>query len=371
MDRFERAHPEIELVVEALPGATDVAHQYFLTALEGGARDFDAFIVDIVWVAEFARAGWALDLSSAFPADIVRRDFLPGVAEAVIVDGRTFAAPWYVDAGVLYRRTDLAESPPRTYEELEEAAARATRSRSDLWGYVWQGRQYEGLVCNVYEAIWGHGGRATEGERLLLSTPEARDALRYLRSLLVRGISPSSVTSAAEEESRRLFQAGRAVFMRNWPYAWTEAQRPGSPIAGRVGVSPLPTASGTPGHGALGGYQLALNAHMHPRKHEAAFALLSYLVSESAARTLALAYGRNPTRRSMYEDPEIRAKAPFIASLLPIVLEALPRPTTPYYPALSDALQSEFSAAVSGIRSPEACLARAQALADHITEVTL
>ncbi|MGZ3459216.1 MAG: extracellular solute-binding protein, partial [Archangium sp.] len=87
---FERKNPDISLTTEALPNASDVAHQFFLTALEGGAEDFDVLVVDVVWVPEFARAGWIADLSDAFPPERMREDFLPGPVEAVVVGGRTY-----------------------------------------------------------------------------------------------------------------------------------------------------------------------------------------------------------------------------------------------------------------------------------------
>ena len=43
-----------------------------------------------------------------------------------------------------------------------------------------------------------------------------------------------------------------------------------------------------------------------------------------------------------------------------------PRPTTPYYMPLADALQGELSAAVSGIRGPGAALGRAQEQIDAL-----
>lgn len=364
---FERELGDVEVITELLPNASDVVHQFFLTALEGGARDFDVLIADTVWVAELARAGWIADLSDRFPPDLLRRDFLPGAAEAAIVEDRARAIPWYVDAGVLYRRTDLAPDAPRTFEDLERAALASKRAARVEHGYVWQGRQYEGLVCNVYETIWGHGGGTMSGDRVLLDTPEAREALEWLRGLLARGASPSSVTSQAEEESRRVFQEGRAAFMRNWPYAYREAQREGSPVRGRVAISPLPTRSGEPGHGALGGYLLAINERSPAYKREAALRFVAHLTSADAGVTMALAYGRNPPRRAPYDDPRLTTGAPQIASLRPVVEAARPRPVTPYYSMISDALQSELSAAITGIRAPAEALRRAQALVDHIT----
>jgi multiple sugar transport system substrate-binding protein len=249
---------------------------------------------------------------------------------------------------------------------LERFTAEALRTHPRLQGYLWQGRQYEGLICNVYEAIWGHGGN-DHARRVEVDTPEARAALDHLRSLLQRNLSPASVTSAAEEDSRRAFQSGGAVFMRNWPYAWTEAGREDSPVRGKVGFSPLPTRDGEPGPGALGGWQLAINAHSPPSKRGAALALVAHLTSLESNVALALAYGRNPPRRSAYQHPELLSGAPSIPGFYSILEQARPRPVTPYYNLLSDVLQSEFSAAISGIRSSESALRRAQSQIDRLT----
>jgi multiple sugar transport system substrate-binding protein len=364
---FERAHPDVEVASELLPNDSDIAHQYFLTALEAGA-DFDVFVVDTIWVQEFARAGWIADLSDAFPGETIRRDFIAGAADAVFSNGQVFAVPWYADVGVLYYRSDLVPSAPKTYAELEQFADQARRTDPSLHGYLWQGRQYEGLVCNVYEAIWGHGGGTEGNEELRIDTRPARAALAYLHSLLERGLSPASVKSASEEDSRRLFQNGRAVFMRNWPYAWEEAQRPESIVRGRVGLAPLPGLDGI-GHGTLGGWQLAVNARAARRHRDAAIQLIEHLTSAQSNRILAREYGRNPPRRAVYQDPQFAERSLFPA-LYPMLERARARPVTPYYNLLSDALQSEFSAAIVGVRSPEQALERAQQQIDRITAQT-
>jgi trehalose/maltose transport system substrate-binding protein len=366
LEGFMREHPGVEVATEALPNASDAAHQYFLTALEGGARDFDVFVADVAWMPELARAGWVEDLSDVFPPEHVRRDFIPAAAETAILSGRTFALPWYVDVGILYRRTDLVPHPPETPGELAEMALAQKGRAGAVHGFVFQGRQYEGLVCNIFEDIWNHGGEAMQGERVLIDTPEARAALEWCRSLVVRGASPGQVTSMAEEESRRVFQDGRAVFMRNWPYAFAEISREGSPLRGKVGLSALPRISGGPGHGALGGYDIAVNKHMERHKREAAIAFVEHLCSIDAGVRLAIAYGRLPSRRATYDDPRLEQGAPLARTLLPMVEQARPRPPTPYWPMISDTLQAEFSAALSGIRAPAAALRRAQALIDHV-----
>jgi trehalose/maltose transport system substrate-binding protein len=364
--QFERANPGVEVAAEPMPNASDLAHQLFVTALEGGAADLDVIVVDVIWTAEFARAGWIADLSGAFPPERLHRELVPGAADSAVIGGRTFAVPWYVDVGILYYRRDLVPRAPRTYDELRRFAREAMARSPGMAGLLWQGRQYEGLDCNVFEAIWGHGGGTLRGGRLLLDTAPGREGLGYLRDLIRSGISPPFVTSAAEEDSRRRFQQGRAVFMRNWPYALAELEAPGSAVRGRVGVAPLPSLDGAPGPGALGGWQLAVSARSPPARRAAAERLVAHLASPEAGLLLALEYARNPALRALYADPRLLAGAPRIAALLPMVERARPRPVSPYYQLVADVLQGEFSAAVAGLRSPEEALRRAQRQVDRI-----
>lgn len=363
---FEHEHPDVEITAELLPFAPGAVHQYYVTAFDSGMRDFDVCVIDVIWVAEFARAGWIADLSAAFAPEQMYQSFLPGAAEAVVFGGRTFAVPWYVDVGVLFRRKDLLPLPPTTYDEVISLASEAMARRPPIYGYLWQGLQSEALVCNVYEVIWGYGGATMGGGRVLLDTAEARAALEYLRYLLLRGISPPSVTSMGEEESRRVFQAGGAALMRNWPYAWAEAQSAGSPIRGLAGLTSLPTATGELGHGALGGFQIALNANSPEWKRDAALRFIAHITSPQANLLLALAYGRLPSRREVYSDDRLLSASPMFGDLLPIVERAKPRPVTPYYPMISDTIAAEFSAAITGIRSATEALRRAQELVDHL-----
>jgi multiple sugar transport system substrate-binding protein len=353
LDRFRALHPAIALRTETLPNGSDIAREMFVTALEGGADDFDVFSIDVIWAPEFARAGWLADLSDAFPAARLRNELLPGPVEAVTLEGRTFAVPWYVDVGLLYYRTDLIARAPRTYAEL---AAMTPPGGS----FLWQGRQYEGLNCNFFEVLAGFGGEPLRDGRIVLDTPPGAAALRWMRAAIETGLSPRSVLSSTEEETRRAFQDGRAAFLRNWPYVWAEVQKPGSPVRGKVGFAALP------GGGALGGWQLAANVHVSPARRQAAARLIAFLTSHEAAVELALRYSRIPARRAVYGDPRVREGAPFIASLLPMALAARPRPVTPYYLLASDAIQGELSAAIAGLRSPEDALRRAQRIVDHL-----
>jgi multiple sugar transport system substrate-binding protein len=361
LDRFEQKNPGITVQDETLPASTDEQHQFYVINLEGRSADFDVLALDVIWVPEFARAGWLRDLSSLLP-ERERRGFFPGPIEAVTSRGKLFAVPWYIDAGLLYYRSDLLAKygmqVPRTWQELVRTAQAITAKEPGLYGFIWQGKQYEGLVCNVLEYLWGNGGEVLADGVPSLDSPENIEALQFMRDLIARyGVTPALVTTAIEEPTRHLFGSGRALFMRNWPYAWNLFQQEGSAVRGKVGVAPLPSF---PGHGSvstLGGWQLGVNAYS--RRPAAAEKLVRYLTSRAVQKELALAVGYKPTRRALYQDPDLLREQPFTASLAGVMLRARPRPVTPYYMMITQVLQPEFSAAISGIKSPEAALASA------------
>jgi multiple sugar transport system substrate-binding protein len=68
----------------------------------------------------------------------------------------------------------------------------------------------------------------------------------------------------------------------------------------------------------------------------------------------------------VYDDPRVRAGAPFIASLLPAAMAARPRPVVPEYALATDAIQGELSAAIAGLRPPAEALLRAQRIIDRL-----
>lgn len=371
--RFEVEHPGLRVREETLPAATDDQHQLYALALEGHAADFDVLAMDVIWVPEFARAGWILPVDDLLPAE-ARAAFFPGPIEAVLFEGRAYAVPWYVDAGLLYYRRDLLDAagraPPRTWDELVATARTIVAKRPGMHGYVWQGKQYEGLVCNALEVLWSAGGDVLAGDRVVLASAPNAAALGFLRDLIgPRGASPPFVASMTEEPARRIFGDGRAVFLRNWPYAWTLFEREDSPVRGKVGIARLPHFEGGRSASTLGGWQLGVNRFS--RRPEAAKALVAFLTSEASQKALALGLGYNPPRRALFDDPDLLAAQPALAKLRDVFETARPRPVTPYYAMISQILQPELSAALVGIKTPEAALAAAARQTEHLLAADL
>lgn len=134
IEAFERQNQGVKIVEEVLPASTDQQHQYYATALEGRSAAFDVFALDVIWIQEFARAGWLLDLTPRLGATRLA-GFLPGPVEAATYNDQIYAVPWFANAGILYFRKDLLSkygfAPPRTFKELSRQATTILEGEQD------------------------------------------------------------------------------------------------------------------------------------------------------------------------------------------------------------------------------------------------
>ena len=205
--------------------------QYFdklRTQFQAGGGDIDLILSDVIWPAQFAVNGWVVDLTDRFKDSDA---FLKGPIEAATYDGKLWAVPWYTDAGLLYFRKDLLEKSgyseaPRTWSELQEMAARVTRDQGIENGFVFQGDEYEGGVCNGCEYIRTNGGNILDPEdptKVIIDSPEAAAGLETERSMITMGTSPKAVLQYQESESEGTFLTGKAVFLRIWPSTYALA----------------------------------------------------------------------------------------------------------------------------------------------------
>jgi trehalose/maltose transport system substrate-binding protein len=350
---FERQNPGVKVISEISPQSSTQLHDLLTQKLKNRDARLDVYVMDVVWPAEFASAGWALPLNRYFTtAEQVH--FLKAPITANTYRGGIFGVPLFIDAGLLYYRRDLLEkfrlAPPRTWAELVQAAKTILAGENDpqLAGYSAQFKQYEGLICNMMEFILGNGGALWDETAMTsaIDRPPAVAAVRFVRDRIIGEISPRGVLAYEEPESLALFTQGRAIFHRNWPYAWTVANDgKQSKIAGKVGMMPLPGFSPGKGAAALGGWQLGVSRFS--RQPDLAWRFAAFMTGAAMQKRIALATGRAPTRLALYQDPEVANKIPQLRSLLDTFKQAVPRPTTPVYVPLSNVMQRYFSSVLA------------------------
>ena len=350
---FEISHPGIKVIQEIGPSSSTEFHDLVTQKLRNRDAEMDVFFMDVVWPAEFAAAGWALPLDRFFPP-AEQSGFLDAPVKANTYGGHIYGIPMFVDAGMLYYRKDLLAKyqlrPPDTWPELVRQAQFIISQERDpyLTGYSAQFKQYEGLVCNMMEFILSNGGALWDEQRLksAVHTAQAMEAVRFVRDDIVRLIANRGILAYQESESLALFTQGRAVFHRNWPYAWEASNDSGqSKVAGRVGVMPLPAFSGQKSAATLGGWQLAISRFSrHP---QLAWEFVQFMTSSETQKRIALGTGRAPARKDLYHDPEVLKRSPQFQSQFETLTLATPRPRTPVYLPLSNILQRYFSSAIA------------------------
>jgi multiple sugar transport system substrate-binding protein len=358
--RFAAANPDVVVEQRRTPDAADQRHQLYVQWLNAGAGDPDILQLDVVWTAEFGAAGWILPLDR-FAPDVDA--FFPATIEADRWRGTLYALPWFVDMGMLYWRTDLLERPPASFAELSREAAAARRRAGLPYGFVWQGARYEGLVTVFLEHLGGFGGTILDASgRVAVDSEAAVEALTYMCDSVRRdGVVPEAALTWQEEQVRFAFQNGQAVLMRNWPYAFPLLADPGSSaVAGRFAVAPMPAGPGGHPTAALGGAQLAINAHSeHP---EAAWRVIDFLTRPEQMLERARVTGQFPTREAIYDSPELAsALAVEPAEARRNLTAAVPRPVTPEYTQLSQILQIHLHRALTGQAEPRPPLGAAAA----------
>lgn len=357
VDVFNQSQSRILVRYDELPppsSSTEV-HQGLVQRLAKKDGSPDVFTQDVVWIAEFAGAGWALPLDEYVTANEAAAYF-PGVLAACKWQGKLTALPWYVDSGMLYYRKDLVSKAPETWEELVAAATDIMKAGKAKIGFSWQAKQAEVLICDLVEFVTSNGGSilGEDGKTVHIADDAAVEAVQFMVDTIEKyKISPPDVRSWDEEPSRTPFTGGDVAFLRNWSYVYPICQdAKASSVVDKVGVVPLPHFAKGKSAACLGGYQYGVNASTKNR--DASVEFLKWLSSPETQLLFATELGLAPSRPAVFDSAELGKAQPFMQTLKPVFVGATARPVTPKYSQVSLALQSAVSKAVTNGNVAEA-----------------
>ncbi|MGF1706775.1 ABC transporter substrate-binding protein [Enterovibrio baiacu] len=350
------------------PNSTTERLALYQQLLAAGAKDIDVFQIDVIWPGILGNH--FIDLTEY--TNGAQDAHFPAIVANNTVRDRFVAMPWFTDAGVLYYRTDLlekyGEAPPVTWEQLTTTAEKVMSGEREagndkMWGFVWQGRAYEGLTCDALEWVASYNGGTIVDEKgkITINNDRAKQALTTAAGW-VDTISPPGVLNYGEEEARGVFQTGNAVFMRNWPYAWSLGNSEDSPVKGKIGVVALPKGGEDGSHaGTLGGWQLAVSKYSE--NPDVAASLVTYLTSFEEQKRRAIVGSYNPTIEALYQDEEVLTAVPFFGSLYTTFANGTPRPssaTGAKYNQVSNAFWNATHGVLSGRTDADAALTKLQ-----------
>jgi trehalose/maltose transport system substrate-binding protein len=228
-------------------------------------------------------------------------------------------------------------------------------------GFVFQGADYEGGVCNGLEFIWTHGGDVLDSNnQVIINTTAAKNGLRTERSMVADGVAPQDVTTLDEGGSGDRFLDGQAVFCRHWPGLYGDLGLPGRLRRDQVGVAGLPRGQGVQqGGGCLGGGNMFINARS-PHKNEA-WEFIAFMTARAQQRRLAIGTSSLPTRKELYQDQQLLNQVPIVGLSSGALNSSRPRPVHPCYfdmpgdisPEMSGELAEKFNLSLKGALTPD------------------
>src|SRR5215210_7089926 len=348
---FTKANPGLTAKLLEFPTSADEQRAQFIQRQRAKSGDCDIMESDVVWTAEFASQKWLYYMT---PYVESRKDeFVPSTLSSVDYQGKLWGVPRVTDAGLLYYRKDKVKQVPATWQDVYKQAQSGK-------GFIYQGASYEGLTVHFLEMAFAAGGKilSDDGKKSVIDSPENLKALQFMVDGIKDGAAPKAVTTYMEEEARRTFEAGRADFERQWPYAYALGNMKGSKVAGKFAVAPYPEFEGGGKAAILGGHSLVVSAFS--KNPGGMLKLIDYLTSEKRMTKNAVKFSKTPTLTASYEDPAVKKALPFIDELKKGVEQAKIRPVSPVYTQISQSIYKNVNNALSGQTDPKSALKKAQ-----------
>jgi len=368
-DEFLKQNPDVEVNLNFV--SYEELHDKIAVAAASESGVYDVIISDCVWPAEFAEAGWIIDVTDRLK-DEDRADIFPTVLNSVTYKDRIYGMPWLNDWQYFFYNkrmlNEVGASVPTLWPEVIETSQKMKANGIieypiiDSWG------QGEVVVVQYLTYLNAMGGKAFDENGLpILNQGKGLDALSYMVDNLKAGIyNPASIESF-NEEVRRIYSSGQAAFGLNWIYMYNLSNDPQeSQIAGDSEIALIPGfPDGNKSASCNGGMGLSIvNTCKNP---DVAWDYISFLCS----RDIQKKYSANalPIWISLYDDPELIALQP---KAIPIAKEQIQyvfdRPQLPWYSQFSQLLGEELQSAITGAKIPQQALDDAVARMKEIQE---
>lgn len=372
VDKFNASQDKIQVETVILPQDANTVHDDFVNKLASGDTSVDIMGLDVVYVAEFASAGWLADLSGYLGSDITDQ-MLAGTVEAATYDGKLVAAPWFTNSSVMFYRQDvldeLGEEVPTTWEGWMALADKAVGINGIEYGADFQAAQSEALVTNWVEYVWSNGGDILDANGTPVINSEQNVEATEIMKKLVDEYAPEGVTTYTETESEQVFKEGKCLFIRDWSGFWTSGQGDDSKVTGLIAATKLPVGpSGTESHTCLGGLDLVVNNNIDDTQKDAAGEFIKFMTSQETQKEMTLISSQPPVIKAVYSDAEILEAIPFYSDFFGIIEGGKSRPKSPKYAKVSDAIQRNIHQAMTGEMEVKAALDALQAEVEELSK---
>ncbi len=325
---------------------------------------FDVITMDIVWMGEWAEAGFIVQLDELIERDDIDLDaFLPGALDGLAYwNDDVFGMPIGAYHFLMHYRADLLEEAgldvPTTFDELLAAAEVLSRPDEGFYGIAAPMVRGAPVVHYSLAYLSGSGGGVLDADgNVAIDDDLAKDVYEYYRRFL--DVGPPGMLGYDWFAVSEDFQQDRVAFLGAWTVVSPGFEDPTeSLVDGSVGYTTLPLSDeGASGQVPFGGWSLVMNNAS--RNQDAAWEFIKWLVRPDTQRTYAQMLG-TPVLFETLEDPELQAQFPWYETVLEVEREgrvdAQFRPRIPEWPAMEEVLGLLLNQAMTGEQATDAAL---------------
>lgn len=338
---------------------------------------YDLIMLDDPWFPRFASKQFLTELTPMLQKKGMQPD--PDFVETSLAlckhpfqTGALYALPYVGNSQLFFYRKDLFEKhglrEPGTWDDVLAAAKTVQEKEgaggNKTYGYVMRAAQGNAAVADFMPIFWAFGAEMFDASgKPTVNSPEGVAALKFMLEL-GKYSPPGYASFNADEVGAHLLQ-GTAAMSINWP-AWISSfsDPAKSKVIGKMTFTTLPGAK-KPGQAEIGNWLIAI-----PRDAKNAEAALEFLLWATAAKEMKRSAlgGNPPTRRSLFNDPELIARFPSYPAQLRSLETSRPRPRTPQWNEIENAFGIFLSKANSGELTPEDALNQANVEIEKILQ---
>lgn len=356
IDKWNEENPDEKVTLKELAGEADAQRETLVQSLQAGNDDYDVMALDVVWTAEFAANQWLQPLNGDFETDT--SELLPATVESATYNDVLYALPQNTNGQLLFRNTELADATPEKFADLESACKALEDGKKCL---TTQLKQYEGLALNTAGFMEGWGGSVLDDDgNATVDSKEAQEGLQAMVDAYEDEIISKDSTAATEEETNMAFTEGKTAFAVNWPYMYTNAVDAGIDVEVQA-----PLGKDGVGVSTLGGYNNGIN--INSKNKGTALDFMNFIINEENQKSFA-EQSFPPVLSSIYDDPQLQEEFPYLPALKESLENAAPRPVSPFYSAISKAIQDNAYAALTDGKSVEDATSDMKAAIDSASQ---
>lgn len=360
----------IEVIPVNLPFTkftTNVRKELIARSLRSRSSRIDIFAVDQIWVPRFAK--WGEPLAKYFMQTDLSK-IIPQALETCYYKDILLGIPLYIDIGVMYYRDDLiidtgeyTDIRQRLHESIlwEDLIAYGLKYYQNRPFYLFQGDNFEGLICNYLEILGSMGGNLLDDGQLKINTPKGRSSAQFMLNLICKyKFAPPEVSTFIERESYYYALEKDVPFFRGWSSYLKDIDIQGQDPekVKYLRMAYLPHFAGHEPVTVFGGWNLMISKYSDNKPE--AFEFLRYIQTEEVQKIMFETSGYLPILKSIYSDPDVVGQYPYIVYVGEIMKTGIHRPSLVNYTKISDILSFYLNKVLKSEMAVDEALRRAE-----------